>query len=122
MTSAIKLVNRNISPNTIANAVINGKSIFSAALTAILPSPGQAKTVSVTTVPVKKPANRTIVNVRGAMRELRNACFHITVVLDTPFALASFTNSLSRTSSVDERTSLSKAEAGIQPRVITGNT
>tara|TARA_B100000676_G_C17799937_1_gene691638 strand:+ start:707 stop:859 length:153 start_codon:yes stop_codon:yes gene_type:complete len=42
---------------TKASPVINGKSVLSAAITDSRPRPGQANTVSTTTVPVRKLAS-----------------------------------------------------------------
>ena len=84
--------------------------------------PGHANTVSTTTVPVIKLANSIAEKVNGAMRAFFNACFQMIFQEPTPFAFASFTYSLSRTSSMEERVNLSRPAAGSQPSVATGST
>ena len=67
-----------------------------------------------------KPTSISPANVSGGMRAFLKACFHMIVPDPTPLARASFTNSESSTSSIDERTSrISPADAS-HPSVMAG--
>ena len=59
--------------------------------------------------------------VSGAMEALRRQCFQITFHSGIPFTRASFTNSLSSTSSMDERTSRMMMATWNQPSVMAGS-
>ena len=106
--------------NTITAVVITGKSLSLIAATVIYPSPGQANTVSVTTVPAIKPAIIKAENVRGGISEFFSACFQTTLLDDTPLALASFTYSESNTSNIEDRTNLIIPAEASHPSVTAG--
>ncbi len=58
--------------------------------------------------------------VNGAIDALRKQCFQTTFHSGTPLMRVNFTNSLSSTSSMDERTSRMMAATWNQPSVIAG--
>ena len=87
-----------------------------------MPSPGHAKTVSVTTVPPINPTRIRAEKVNGGIRAFLNACFQMTDLFLTPFARANLINSESRTSNIEDLTSLIKPAEANHPRVIAGIT
>src|SRR5207253_9734418 len=84
------------------------------------PVPGQEKTLSVTTEPVIRTPAMIAKRVKGAIDALRKQCFQTTFHSGTPLMRVNFTNSLSRTSRMDERTSRMMAATWNQPSVIAG--
>ena len=80
-----------------------------AASKASSPTPGQEKTISTTVAPV---SNRTAIRpkkVSGGMEPGLRACFQITWRLGRPLSRASFTYSVPRVSSIEDRNSRSRA-------------
>src|SRR5215831_4513640 len=84
------------------------------------PVPGQEKTLSVTTDPVIRTPAMIAKNVKGAIDALRRQCFQTTFHSARPLIRVSFTNSVSSTSSIEERTSRMMAATWNQPSVMAG--
>ena len=100
----------------------NGKSLsLTAVKSASYPMPGHENTVSITNAPFNQPENRRSIDVNGAMRAFRRACLKITFRHGTPLARASFTNSESRTSSIEDRVKRIRPAAAGQPRATHGS-
>ena len=100
----------------------NGKSLsLTAVNNASNPIPGHEDTVSMTRAPFSQPEKSRSIDVSGAMIALRSACLKTTVRQGTPLALASFTNSESRTSSIDDLVSRIRPAAAGQPSATQGN-
>ena len=106
--------------NRITTACTTWKSRDLTASTTSSPTPGQVNTVSVTTEPVRSDPAMMAKTVSGAMEALRRQCFQTTFHSGIPFTRASFTNSLSSTSSMDERTSRMMTATWNQPSVMAG--
>ena len=69
------------------------------------PIPGQSNTTSTTTEPETAVPIQIAMNVMIGSKALRKTCTHTTFASETPLARASFTNSASSVSSIDERSS-----------------
>ena len=110
---------RTIVRNVIAD--MSGKSFPCTACTATLPSPGHENTISMTVVPFMNPISTNPDTVNGGIKAFLKACFHMTLVVSTPFALANLTYSDSRTSSIADRVSRRYAAAGNHPKVRAGS-
>ena len=82
--------------------------------------PGQAKTVSATIDPVTRVPRVMPIKVRGGITAFFRACFQIIWVSDTPLALANLMYSVSRLSSMADRTMRIFAATVNQPRVMAG--
>ena len=109
---------RTMVRNVIAD--ISGKSFPCTAWTATLPNPGHENTISMTVVPFMNPISTNPDTVKGGIKAFLNACFHMTLVISTPFALENLTYSDSSTSSIAERVSRRYAAAGNHPKVTAG--
>ena len=64
---------RMVKKNTTACKI--GKSLLFTAVMAICPMPGQAKTVSTSTEPVRKNVSPRVIPVSGWLNAFLNACF-----------------------------------------------
>src|SRR5262245_32935928 len=80
-----------------------GKSRLLIASTNMAPIPGQSNPTSTTTDPDTAVPIQIAMKVIMGSNALRNTCTQTTFVSDTPLARASFTNSASSTSNIDER-------------------
>src|SRR6516225_5630265 len=88
--------------------------------TSNLPTPGQAKMVSVTTAPEMSWLKLTANSVKMGMEAFFRACFQSTVRLVIPFARTSLMASESKTSNMLERTIRICAATNSQPNVREG--
>ena len=118
--STTKLIATMIRASSTTAHCTTGKSWLRMESTVSVATPGQAKTVSVTTAPPRSWPNCSPSTVMTGMQALRKACLTTTIHSATPLARAVLMYSMFMTSMTPERTSRIVIGARKAPRVKAG--